>query len=79
MQILRGYKFAISPWFDGACRFQPTCSEYAMYAVEQYGAVRGGIMAISRVMRCHPFCAGGYDPVHANLANNATPDRSFTD
>jgi uncharacterized protein len=63
LQVLRGYKWAISPIFPPACRFVPTCSEYAMEAVERYGAVRGGVMALWRVLRCHPFAAGGYDPV----------------
>lgn len=61
--LLRGYKFAISPMFPPACRYVPTCSEYAMEAVERYGVLRGGWMAFWRVMRCHPFVRGGYDPV----------------
>jgi uncharacterized protein len=60
--IAAGYKWAISPMFPPACRYVPTCSEYAMEAVERYGALRGGWMALGRVLRCHPF-AGGYDPV----------------
>jgi putative membrane protein insertion efficiency factor len=63
LQLLRGYKWAISPMFPGACRFVPTCSEYAMEAVERYGAVRGSWMALSRLLRCHPFAGSGYDPV----------------
>jgi putative membrane protein insertion efficiency factor len=63
LQLLRGYKWAISPMFPPACRYVPTCSEYAMEAVERYGALRGGLMALTRVMRCHPFAHGGYDPV----------------
>ena len=61
--MLRGYKWAISPMFPPACRYVPTCSEYAMEAVERYGALRGGWMAMARVLRCHPFVRGGYDPV----------------
>jgi uncharacterized protein len=61
--LLRGYKWAISPLFPPACRYVPTCSEYAMEAVERYGAVRGGVMALWRVLRCHPLARGGYDPV----------------
>ena len=45
------------------CRFTPTCSEYALEAVERYGAIRGGFMAVCRILRCNPFCKGGYDPV----------------
>jgi len=61
--ILRAYKRAISPMLPAACRYVPTCSEYAMEAVERYGAVRGGAMAIARILRCHPFAGSGYDPV----------------
>jgi putative membrane protein insertion efficiency factor len=63
LQLLRAYKWAISPMFPPACRYVPTCSEYAMEAVERYGALRGGWMALSRVLRCHPFARAGYDPV----------------
>ena len=61
--LLRGYKWAISPLFPPACRYIPTCSEYAMEAVERHGAARGGLKTIWRLLRCHPFAAGGYDPV----------------
>jgi putative membrane protein insertion efficiency factor len=63
LQLLRGYKWAISPMFPAACRYVPTCSEYAMEAVERFGVLRGGWMAGARLMRCHPFVRGGYDPV----------------
>jgi putative membrane protein insertion efficiency factor len=63
LQMLRGYKWAISPLFPPACRYVPTCSEYAMEAVERYGALRGGFIAVMRLLRCHPFAHGGYDPV----------------
>jgi uncharacterized protein len=63
LQLLRGYKWAISPLFPPACRYLPTCSEYAMEAVERYGVLRGGFKAFGRVLRCHPFARGGYDPV----------------
>jgi uncharacterized protein len=63
LQMLRGYKWAISPMIPPACRYVPSCSEYAMEAVERYGAVRGGWMAAMRLLRCHPFSVGGYDPV----------------
>ena len=64
--LLRGYKWVVSPMLPPACRYVPTCSEYAMEAVERYGALRGGWMAMWRVMRCHPFVKGGYDPVVRN-------------
>jgi putative membrane protein insertion efficiency factor len=63
IQILQAYKWAISPMFPPACRYVPTCSEYAMEAVERYGAVRGSWLALVRLLRCHPFVKGGYDPV----------------
>jgi uncharacterized protein len=66
--LLRGYKWAISPLFLPACRYVPTCSEYAIEAVERYGAVRGGLMGLWRLMRCHPFVRGGYDPVVKKLS-----------
>lgn len=62
-QLLRAYKWAISPLFPPACRYVPTCSEYAMEAVERHGALRGGWMAFVRILRCHPFGRSGYDPV----------------
>jgi putative membrane protein insertion efficiency factor len=61
--MLRAYKWAISPMFPPACRYVPTCSEYAMEAVERFGALRGGVMAARRVLRCHPLARGGHDPV----------------
>ncbi|MGO9404976.1 MAG: membrane protein insertion efficiency factor YidD [Terriglobales bacterium] len=61
--LLRLYKRWISPAFPPACRYVPTCSEYAMEAVERYGVVRGGLMASWRILRCHPLAKGGLDPV----------------
>ena len=63
LELLRAYKWAISPLLLPACRYVPTCSEYTMEAVERYGVLRGGAMALARIMRCHPFVRGGYDPV----------------
>jgi uncharacterized protein len=63
LMLLRGYKWAVSPMLPMACRYVPTCSEYAIDAVEHYGSARGGWIAFRRVLRCHPFVAGGYDPV----------------
>lgn len=61
--LLRGYKWAISPMLPPSCRYVPTCSEYAMEAVERYGVWRGSWMAVARVLRCHPWAKGGHDPV----------------
>ncbi len=63
MQSLRAYKWLISPLLPPACRYVPTCSEYAMEAIERHGVIRGGWMASWRVLRCHPFAQGGFDPV----------------
>lgn len=60
---LRGYKRWISPMLPHACRFVPTCSEYALEAVERHGVIRGGWLAITRLLRCHPFAQAGLDPV----------------
>jgi hypothetical protein len=60
---LKGYKLAISPLLPSACRFYPTCSEYMMNAVQKHGVWRGVWMGVKRLSRCHPFHAGGYDPV----------------
>ena len=60
---LRFYKRRISPLLPPACKYTPTCSEYAMQAVERYGAASGGYLAARRLLRCHPFAKGGYDPV----------------
>ena len=60
---IRFYKREISPMLPPSCRFTPTCSEYAMQAIEKYGAVKGGWLATRRILRCNPFHKGGYDPV----------------
>ncbi|WP_297364118.1 membrane protein insertion efficiency factor YidD [Thauera sp.] len=61
--LLRLYRYAISPMLGRNCRFHPTCSAYAIEAIQRHGALRGGWMAAKRVGRCHPFNPGGYDPV----------------
>ena len=63
MTVIRGYKLIVSPWLPAACRFTPTCSEYAFEAVERYGTFRGLIRAAARVLRCHPLHRGGFDPL----------------
>jgi len=65
---LRGYKRWISPALPPSCRYVPTCSEYAAEAVERHGALRGSLMAAWRLLRCHPFAAGGLDPVVDDMA-----------
>lgn len=61
--LIRGYRLLISPLFPPSCRFQPTCSQYAMQAVERFGVLKGSWLSVMRIMRCHPFHPGGYDPV----------------
>lgn len=63
VQILRFYKYFISPMLPPACRFTPTCSEYAAEAIARHGFWKGSWMGVRRLMRCHPFSPGGYDPV----------------
>ena len=61
--LIRFYRGAISPHHQPCCRFIPTCSQYALEAVEKYGAIKGGYLALRRILRCNPLCKGGYDPV----------------
>ena len=61
--LLALYKSAISPWLPRACRYEPTCSVYAREAIERHGALRGTGLALRRLLRCHPFRPGGFDPV----------------
>jgi putative membrane protein insertion efficiency factor len=61
--FIKIYQKIISPWTPKSCRFQPTCSEYSRQAIVKYGALKGGWMGLKRILRCHPFNPGGYDPV----------------
>ncbi len=61
--LIRFYRRNISPMHPACCRFMPTCSQYALEAIEKYGALKGGYLALRRILRCHPLCKGGYDPV----------------
>jgi putative membrane protein insertion efficiency factor len=61
--LLRAYRFAISPLYGQVCRYHPSCSAYALEAVTVHGSLRGSWLAVRRVGRCHPWAAGGYDPV----------------
>ena len=70
--LLRGYQRWISPALLPACRYVPSCSQYALEAVELHGALRGSLLAGWRVLRCHPFVRGGYDPVPRR---NSSPQR----
>jgi len=61
--LIRGYRRFISPGLPPSCKYLPTCSQYAIDAIEKYGAFRGSLMGIWRILRCNPFSKGGYDPV----------------
>jgi len=61
--LIRAYQVTISPYLGDHCRFTPSCSAYAMEAIQKHGSLRGSWLAIKRIGRCHPFCDGGYDPV----------------
>lgn len=63
LDVIRLYRLVVSPVLPPACRFLPTCSAYAMEAIERHGAAKGAWLAMRRLLRCHPFHAGGYDPV----------------
>ena len=67
LSLIRFYRSQISPLLPPACRFTPTCSQYALTAIERFGALRGGWLALKRILRCNPFCKGGYDPVPEDL------------
>ena len=63
IHLIRFYRKFISPLFPPCCRFEPTCSQYALEAISKYGVFKGGRKAIWRILRCNPWCKGGYDPV----------------
>lgn len=67
LMLIRFYQKVISPCFPPRCRFYPTCSAYAFTAIERFGAIRGGYLALHRILKCHPFHPGGYDPVPEKL------------
>lgn len=70
--LVKGYRLLLSPWLGSACRFEPTCSIYALGALERHGAAAGTYLTLHRLLRCHPWCAGGCDPVPER------PPRLFT-
>ena len=65
--LVRGYRLLLSPWLGSACRFEPSCSAYALQALEQHGAAAGSYLTLRRLARCQPWCAGGHDPVPQEL------------
>lgn len=63
LAMVKFYRVAISPYRPSCCRFYPTCSQYALEAIEKHGALKGGYLSLRRILRCNPFHKGGYDPV----------------
>jgi len=61
--LVKGYRLLLSPWIGNACRFTPSCSLYSIDALEQHGAAAGSYLTLARLVRCHPWCEGGHDPV----------------
>jgi uncharacterized protein len=77
LALVRGYRLLLSPWLGSSCRFEPTCSRYALEALERHGPWRGVALSGWRVLRCHPWCQGGLDPVpavHPDVHPDAHPD-----
>lgn len=63
MRLVQGYRLLLSPWLGSSCRFEPTCSAYSLQALQVHGAAAGSYLTLTRLARCHPWCAGGHDPV----------------
>ncbi len=72
LALIRWYQRSVSPTRPPACRFQPPCSHYGYEAIERYGLLRGGFLTLWRILRCHPFTPGGYDPVPGEAADRKT-------
>jgi putative membrane protein insertion efficiency factor len=68
IKLIRGYQFFLSPWVGSNCRFNPTCSHYAIQSIKHWGALRGSWLAMRRIARCHPWAKGGDDPVPSKPA-----------
>ncbi|NJP22531.1 MAG: membrane protein insertion efficiency factor YidD [Hydrococcus sp. CRU_1_1] len=67
LSLINSYRRFVSPLFPPSCRFQPTCSQYALESIEKHGSLKGSWLAIQRILGCHPFHPGGYDPVPDKL------------
>ena len=79
IRLIRFYQKGISPTKPPCCRFTPTCSAYALEAIEVHGAFKGSFMALSRILRCNPLCKGGYDPVPPKKKKNRPSGNSRPD
>ena len=76
--LLKGYRLLISPLYGQVCRYHPSCSAYALEAVTQHGSLRGSWLAARRLARCHPWAAGGYDPVPSRAGSGDHPTSTST-
>lgn len=65
--LVKGYRLLLSPWLGSGCRFEPSCSLYAIGALERHGALGGAYLTVRRLVRCHPWCDGGHDPVPSSM------------
>jgi uncharacterized protein len=74
--LVKGYRLLLSPWLGSQCRFEPTCSAYALQALQDHGAGAGSYLAARRILRCHPWCDGGFDPVPAAKGQRASDPSS---
>ena len=75
--LVKAYRLLLSPWLGASCRFTPTCSVYAIEALEVHGAAQGSYFTLKRLVRCQPFCAGGHDPVPTKGERSSDPIRSL--
>ncbi len=66
IELVRLYQITLSPWLGRSCRFEPTCSDYSLTALKRFGALRGTVLTVKRLARCHPWGSSGYDPVPEN-------------
>jgi len=76
--LIRAYQLLVSPLLPPRCRFHPSCSQYALDALDAHGTLRGGALALRRLSRCHPWHPGGYDPVPASADSPAMASRTLT-
>lgn len=77
--LIRGYQYCLSPLMAQHCRYYPSCSSYALTAIERHGALKGSYLAARRLLRCHPWAPGGYDPVPGEASSEATCRHCQTD
>ena len=75
IRLVQAYRLLLSPWLGSSCRFEPTCSQYALQALDMHNSATGTYLTLRRLLRCHPWCAGGHDPVpyQKTIFTNLTP------